>query len=95
MLAVVQTIETVLFAGRLVPENVRAVPGTAMSGAAFRTPIVAAGLPGSTSGPGSAGAPGTAGAGTGPGVASAGAERSRAPVSAAPTATNFRILAAE
>src|SRR5438445_13573878 len=71
MVAVLHVRLTSAFAGRPAPEIVCCVPATAMSGVALSVSIVAAGLPGSTSGPGSPAAPGTDGAATGPGVASA------------------------
>src|SRR5665213_2617671 len=71
MVAVLQVRLTSLFAGSPAPEIVVGVPATAMSGVVLSVSIVAAGLPGSTSGPGKAETPGTAGAATGPGVASA------------------------
>ena len=61
MLAVIQTSVTFALAGSPLPVNVTAAPGFATSGFVVITFIVAAGLPGSTSGPGSGAAPGMIG----------------------------------
>ena len=84
-----QTIETGLFAGSPLPVMVNGVPATASSGFVVRVVMVAAGIAAGASGPGSAATPESAGMASGVGTAAASAGRSRAPASAATTATSF------
>ena len=83
---------TSLFGGKPVPEIVVFVPATAMSGEVVSVPMVAAGLPGSTTGPGSAATPGIAGAATGPGVAKAEAGKSSAVAAKAMPTTRLMVM---
>ena len=69
MFAVIHTIVTSLPAGRPAPVSVTFAPAGATSGEALRLIMLAAGVPGSITGPGSAGVPGTVGAVTGVGAA--------------------------
>ena len=82
--AVFQTMLTSLSGASPEPESVNVLPASPMSGFAVRMPIVAEAVAGAASGPGIAATPGMAGGVSGAGVARAGADRSRAPVSTAP-----------
>ena len=81
-----------MLGGSPAPEIVVGVPATAMSGVVVSVVIVAAGLPGSTTGPGRAEAPGIAGACTGPGVAKADAGTTNAVAAKAMPTTRLMVM---
>src|SRR4051794_23225751 len=83
---------TSLFAGSPEPEMPKVVPGSPTSGVVLSRPRFVEVAAVAASGPGSAATPGIAGAVSGPGVAKADADRSRAPATVAPMIVNVVLV---